>query len=160
MATVVLRRVLPDDLVQLVTLHSLEERAATRVQAAARGLLARRWCAPRDGMGFVRVEGGALRMSSDGKVYGRDVARDLNCAAGAQEHARVAAAAQLAGAQGGNMANYTAAAQCYLKSLSLNPEASHIWGYLTMTLTSMGRPDLVAKAAAADHEAFRADFDF
>jgi hypothetical protein len=29
-----------------------------------------------------------------------------------------------------------------------------------MTLTSMGRPDLVAKAAAADHEAFRDDFDF
>ena len=61
----------------------------------------------------------------------------------------------------GNMANYTAAAQCYLKALSLNPEANHIWGYLQMTLTSMGRPDLVAKAAARpDHEAFRADFDF
>lgn len=60
----------------------------------------------------------------------------------------------------GNMANYTAAAQCYLKALSLNHEATHIWGYLTMTLTSMGRPDLVAKAAAADHEAFRDDFDF
>ena len=60
----------------------------------------------------------------------------------------------------GNMANYEAASQCYLKALSLNPEAHHIWGYLTMTLTSLGRPDLVEKAAACDHEAFRGDFDF
>jgi peroxin-5 len=60
----------------------------------------------------------------------------------------------------GNMSSYTSAAQCYLKALSLNKEASHIWGYLTMTLTSMGRPDLVAKAAAGDPNAFRMDFDF
>ena len=60
----------------------------------------------------------------------------------------------------GNLANYEAAAQCYLKALSLNREATHIWGYLTMTFTSMGRPDLVDKAAGADHELFRADFDF
>ena len=60
----------------------------------------------------------------------------------------------------GNMANYDAAAQCYLKALSLNPQTAHIWGYLTMTFTSMGRPDLVAKVNANDHEAFRADFDF
>ena len=60
----------------------------------------------------------------------------------------------------GNMANYQAAAQCYLKALSLNSEAHHIWGYLTMTLTSMGRTDLLVKAAAADHEAFREVFDF
>ena len=60
----------------------------------------------------------------------------------------------------GNMSNYQASAQCYLKALSLNHEASHIWGYLNMIFTTMGRPELVAKAAAADHEAFRADFDF
>ena len=61
----------------------------------------------------------------------------------------------------GNMENYFAAAQCYLKALSLNPEASHIWGYLTMTFTSMGRPDLVQKAAGAPgSEAFRSEFDF
>ena len=60
----------------------------------------------------------------------------------------------------GNMSKYNEAAQCYLKALSLNPEASHIWGYLTMTLTSMDRPDLVAKAATGNHEAFREAFDF
>jgi len=60
----------------------------------------------------------------------------------------------------GNVSNYEAAAQCYLKALSLNPEATHIWGYLTMTFTSMARPDLVDKAASADHELFRVDFDF
>ena len=60
----------------------------------------------------------------------------------------------------GNMANYEAASQCYLKALSLNKEATHIWGYLNMTFTSMGRPDLVAKAGSANHEVFRADFDF
>ena len=60
----------------------------------------------------------------------------------------------------GNVNDYTSAAQCYLKALSLNPEATHVWGYLTMTFTSMGRPDLVDKAAAADHTAFAADFDF
>ena len=44
---------------------------------------------------------------------------------------------------------------------SLNKQASHIWGYLSMTFTSMGRPDLVAKAqSGVSHEVFRADFDF
>ena len=46
------------------------------------------------------------------------------------------------------------------RPLSLNPDAKHIWNYLTMTFASMGRPDLVEKAAACDHEAFRGDFDF
>ena len=60
----------------------------------------------------------------------------------------------------GNLGNPQAAAQCYLKALSLNPEATHIWGYLTMVFSSMGRADLVDKAAGANCEAFRADFDF
>ena len=60
----------------------------------------------------------------------------------------------------GNVQNHEAAAACYLKSISLNPEATHIWSYLVMTFTSMGRADLVHKAQAADHNAFRADFDF
>ena len=63
----------------------------------------------------------------------------------------------------GNMANYEAAAQCYLRALSLNHEAAHIWGYLNMTFSSMGRLDLVTKAAAspkADPAIFKDDFDF
>lgn len=60
----------------------------------------------------------------------------------------------------GNLGNPNAAAQCYLKALSLNAEASHVWGYLTMIFSSMGRTDLVNKAAAADCELFRSDFDF
>ena len=60
----------------------------------------------------------------------------------------------------GNMASHEACAQCYLKALSLNPEASHIWGYLTLNFSAMGRPDLVDKAADADVDAFRTDFDF
>ena len=60
----------------------------------------------------------------------------------------------------GNMANYEAAAQCYLKALSLNSEAVHLWGYLTMTFTSMGRQDLLSKASGANVDAFRPDFDF
>ena len=56
--------------------------------------------------------------------------------------------------------SYDAAASCYLKALSLNPQAKHIWTYLGMTLTSMGRPDLVDKTAAQDPEAFRGDFDY
>ena len=60
----------------------------------------------------------------------------------------------------GNLSDYQAAAQCYLKALSLNPEAKHIWSYLGMTLTSMGRPDLVDKMVAQSVEAFRGDFDF
>ena len=59
-----------------------------------------------------------------------------------------------------NMMSYDAAGSCYLKALSLNPEAKHIWSYLGMTLTSMGRPDLVEKVAGQNVEAFRADFDF
>ena len=60
----------------------------------------------------------------------------------------------------GNMRTYEAAAQCYLKALSLNPDAKHIWNYLTMTFASMSRPDLVEKAQRGDHTAFHADFDF
>ena len=60
----------------------------------------------------------------------------------------------------GNLHTYDAAARCYLKALSLNPEAKHIWDYLRLTFTSMHRPDLVEKAGAMDHEAFRPDFEF
>ena len=61
---------------------------------------------------------------------------------------------------GEEISAHTAAAQCYLKALSLNTEAHHVWNYLTMTFTAMQRPDLVDKAMQADCEAFRADFDF
>ncbi len=60
----------------------------------------------------------------------------------------------------GNLNAYDAAARCYLKALSLNPEARHIWDYLRLTFTSMHRPDLVEKTTQMDHEAFRAEFEF
>jgi len=60
----------------------------------------------------------------------------------------------------GNMSDHEEAAQCYLKALSLNKGATHIWSYLTMTFTSMKRPDLVDKALVADVGAFRDEFDF
>jgi len=60
----------------------------------------------------------------------------------------------------GNMSLHMEAAQCYLKALSLNKDASHVWSYLTMTFTSMHRPDLVEKAAHGDFNLFREDIDF
>jgi hypothetical protein len=52
-----------------------------------------------------------------------------------------------------------AAAQCYLKALSLNSDADHVWGYLTMVFSSMGRPDLVGKAARHEHATLCAQLD-
>jgi len=60
----------------------------------------------------------------------------------------------------GNMGSHEDAARCYLKALSLNSGASHVWSYLAMTFTSMGRPDLVTKTQQTDCELFREDFDF
>ena len=48
----------------------------------------------------------------------------------------------------------------WFSALQLNPEARHIWNYLTMNFTSMRRADLVEKAMRTDTELFRDDFDF
>ena len=82
------------------------------------------------------------------------------CAGKRRDRSALISALSNLGISYGNMANFQAAAQCYLKALSLNPSAGHIWNYLTMTFASMDRPDLVERAGRGDHEAFRSDFDF
>lgn len=44
------------------------------------------------------------------------------------------------------------------QALKLNPEASHIWGYLRVTFTSMDRFDLVTLASSQDPNAFDGEF--
>jgi hypothetical protein len=45
-----------------------------------------------------------------------------------------------------------------MQALKLNPEASHIWGYLRVTFTSMDRFDLVTLASSQDPNAFDGEF--
>ena len=45
-----------------------------------------------------------------------------------------------------------------LQALKLNPAASHIWGYLRVTFTSMERFDLVQAASAQDISLFDDEF--
>mmetsp|Transcript_23526 Transcript_23526/g.49294 ORF Transcript_23526/g.49294 Transcript_23526/m.49294 type:complete len:657 (+) Transcript_23526:153-2123(+) len=59
-----------------------------------------------------------------------------------------------------NMNNYSEAARCYLQTLSLNPEARHVWSYLRIALTCEEQWDLLPLAAAQDLSAFRDHFDF
>ena len=42
-----------------------------------------------------------------------------------------------------NLQNYDEAARCYLQTLSLNPDAVHIWSYLRITLTCSEKWDLL-----------------
>lgn len=60
----------------------------------------------------------------------------------------------------GNLHNYPEAARCYLQTLSLNPNARHVWSYLRIALTCDERWDLLPAAAAMDLAAFREHFDF
>jgi len=59
----------------------------------------------------------------------------------------------------GNLSEQRAAAQCYLKALSLNRDAAHVWTYLTMVFSAMGRTDYVQMAAATDLAALCAEFE-
>lgn len=59
----------------------------------------------------------------------------------------------------GNLSEQRAAAQCYLKALSLNQDAAHVWTYLTMVFSAMGRTDYVQMAAATDLAALCAEFE-
>ena len=71
-----LGRVLPDDLARLVVRHSLEDGAATRVQAAARGLLVRSPRPPPDGCGFACVDEPCERVGMyayEGEALGADL---------------------------------------------------------------------------------------
>ncbi|KAJ1468181.1 hypothetical protein T484DRAFT_1856215 [Baffinella frigidus] len=55
---------------------------------------------------------------------------------------------------------YEEASTCYLKALSLNPEATHIWSSLRVVFNCLDRPDLAARCDTLDVAAFRPDFDF
>jgi len=59
-----------------------------------------------------------------------------------------------------NLRNYSEAARCYLQTLSLNPEARHVWSYLRVALTCDERWDLLPLAASQDLGGFREHFDF
>ncbi len=50
----------------------------------------------------------------------------------------------------GNMLSHEASAQCYLEAISLNPGAEHVWSYIPMALSSMGRSDLIGKLFSSD----------
>ena len=59
-----------------------------------------------------------------------------------------------------NMHNYSEAARCYLQTLSLNPEANHVWSYLRIALTCDEKWELLPLAASRDLVGFRDHFDF
>lgn len=59
-----------------------------------------------------------------------------------------------------NQSMHGEAAQCYLRALDLNPQGNHIWSYVTMAFTSMGRMDLVEKARQHNLELLRGEFEF
>jgi len=59
-----------------------------------------------------------------------------------------------------NLQNYQEAARCYLQTLSLNPEAKHVWSYLRIALTCSEQWDLLPLAASQDLNAFHKHFDF
>ena len=59
-----------------------------------------------------------------------------------------------------NLHNYSESARCYLQTLSLNPEALHVWSYLRIALTCDERWDLLPLAAEQNLSGFREHFDF
>ena len=52
------------------------------------------------------------------------------------------------------------ASRTYLATLKQNPQAEHVWGYLRISLSNLGRDSLVALAFQKDVEAFRPYFNF
>jgi peroxin-5 len=59
-----------------------------------------------------------------------------------------------------NLRNYDEAARCYLQTLSLNPDAIHIWSYLRISLTCGENWDLLPLAASQNIDAFKEHYDF
>lgn len=59
-----------------------------------------------------------------------------------------------------NLRNYSQAARCYLQTLSLNPEAKHVWSYLRIALTCDEKWDLLPLAASQNLNAFHEHYDF
>lgn len=59
-----------------------------------------------------------------------------------------------------NLYNYNEATRCYLQTLSLNPDARHVWSYLRIALTCDEKWDLLPFAASQNLSAFRDHYDF
>mmetsp|Transcript_4514 Transcript_4514/g.10208 ORF Transcript_4514/g.10208 Transcript_4514/m.10208 type:complete len:650 (+) Transcript_4514:63-2012(+) len=59
-----------------------------------------------------------------------------------------------------NLYNYSEAARCYLQTLSLNPDARHVWSYLRIALTCDEKWELLSLAASQNLSAFHDHFDF
>eukprot|EP01094_Clydonella_sp_ATCC50884_P010888 TRINITY_DN20707_c0_g1_i1.p1 TRINITY_DN20707_c0_g1~~TRINITY_DN20707_c0_g1_i1.p1 ORF type:complete len:451 (-),score=113.27 TRINITY_DN20707_c0_g1_i1:448-1683(-) len=59
-----------------------------------------------------------------------------------------------------NQGLYDLASKYYLKALSMNPTATHIWSYLRISLTCMNRDDLAELTASREVNAFREEFRF
>lgn len=57
-----------------------------------------------------------------------------------------------------NLANYQDAVTSYLKALSTNPDAKHLWSHVRLCLTCLERYDLVAKTEAEDINTLRQEF--
>jgi len=49
-----------------------------------------------------------------------------------------------------NLGEYLASAAYYVRALSLNPAADHVWGYLKTSLACAGKIDLIDVAEAKD----------
>jgi len=59
-----------------------------------------------------------------------------------------------------NQGQYDVSAKYYLRALSLNNKAEHIWSYLKVALACMGREDLAELVHERDVNRFRKDFEF
>ena len=49
-----------------------------------------------------------------------------------------------------NLGDYDKSARFYVRALSLNPQASHVWGYLRTALACSGRTDLMQAVDGQD----------
>ena len=58
------------------------------------------------------------------------------------------------------MKMYVDAAKQFLASLSIEPDAVHIWSNLETSFSYMQRPDLLELARERDVKVFKKEFDF
>jgi peroxin-5 len=59
-----------------------------------------------------------------------------------------------------NQSMYDLAAKYYLRALSLNPTADHVWSYLRIALECLKKPELIKLVSARDANLFRTQFQF
>jgi peroxin-5 len=59
-----------------------------------------------------------------------------------------------------NQQQHEDAVKAYLAALNQNPEASHLWGYLRLSLSSLGKDDMLEMTHSKNTELFRPYFNF